>query len=210
MWEKERQAVISAVKENSKWIEGNLSEFKELRFMRKLLYNTHACKKVYIAGGCFADLLQGKEPKDFDFWYASELDYTLATAAPTNVRYVSRNCVAVKHDGYLVEHINVRFGTPREILENFDFTVCKFAAFIDGSGVAKVLYHKDFFKDLQRKEIAVETTRELKQETISRIVKYSNKGFKITKKVAKLLGELYYKYPGAILEEDDHYDELRQ
>lgn len=209
MWEKERQAVVSAVKEDLKWVEGDLHDFKELRFMRKLLMKNRSYGNTFIAGGCFADIFQGKSFKDLDFWYTSQEAFNKGFDANGFV-YQNENCVAKKEGELLVEHIRVRFGTPREILESFDFTVCKFAVFIDNWSRPRVMYHKDFFKDLQRKEIAVETTRELKYETISRIVKYSNKGFKITGSIGQLLIDLSSRYPHTIIDSEDHYDILRQ
>jgi hypothetical protein len=121
------------------------------------------------------------------------------------VEYTSPNCMAVRQDGILVEHIGLRFGTPRFILENFDFTVCKFAVYFE-KGEVVVMYHRDFFRDLQRMNLNIDTERTLLGNTVGRIIKYANKGFKITKKTGNTLINLSRRHDASI-DDQEHYSE---
>ena len=201
MWEKERQAVVDAVKEDLKWVEEPVNNFRrELKEVIEVLRNNPT---AIVAGGCFADIFRGLSFKDLDLWYRTSEEWNSVVCGLKEIKYVSPNCLATKKDGVIVEHIGLRFGTPRFILENFDFTVCKFAVYFE-KGEVMVMYHKDFFRDLQRMNLVIDTERTLLGNTVGRIVKYANKGFRITKQVGNILIKLSRR-DDASLDEQEQY-----
>ena len=203
MWNKEREAIISVMKEDAKWVIEPAKNFKGE--LREVIQVVRTNPTAIVAGGCFADIFRGLSFKDLDCWYRTPNDWDSVVSKLKEIKYWSPNCLATNKDGVLMEHIGLRFGTPIFILENFDFTVCKFAVYFE-KGEVMVMYHRDFFRDLQRMNLVIDTERTLLGNSVGRIIKYANKGFKITKKVGSTLINLSRRHDASI-DDQEWYSE---
>jgi hypothetical protein len=159
--------------------------------LRGLLEGHHG----FIAGGVFKDVFEKKDIRDIDIWFENEFDWKEA------VEYFGMNGWVRNHEtensigfrrafagSIVVELINNRFGTPEEIINSFDFTVCQCGMYkmlgddADGNTVTvyKLIHDEKFFQDLRNK------TLHLTHDTIvnpvgqfDRVLKYSRYGFKL-------------------------------
>ena len=95
--------------------------------------------KGFIAGGCFKNIFNGQKVKHLDIFFENQRDYDEAILYYEEISgengdqefrfyYENENVKAYKHQsGITIELCQKVFGTPKEIISNFDFTICKFA-----------------------------------------------------------------------------------
>ena len=144
---------------SEKFIYSDQEHIFALRTMNKFL----AGHKGFVAGGCFKNLFSGERPKDVDVFFRSQNDWNAAAEAlgkdsDFEPAYTSENVVGYRHiaSNTNLELVRTIFGSPEEIISQFDFTVAKFAYYSeteeDESGVAqlvyKAVYHPKFFEHL--------------------------------------------------------------
>ena len=111
--------------------ESALDFMKETAWLKKFLLGHNG----YIAGGCFKNIFSGEDVKDIDIFFRNKDDFLEAEAlfekrtfgGQVTLVYENDNAVAYKMDGIVVELIKKQFGTPEEMIKNFDFTIAKFA-----------------------------------------------------------------------------------
>lgn len=143
-------------------------------------------KGAIVAGGAIRDLLCHKRPRDIDVYFRNEKAYKKAVNYCRNKKYQlvyksKKVCCYFIHK-MKVELIHSLFGTPPEILREFDFTVDKFAYWLEGNDVdntmeTKVLYHQDFFEHLLLKRLVVDSWLSHPLSTYNRLFKYVKYGF---------------------------------
>jgi hypothetical protein len=73
MWNKEREAVISVMKEDAKWVVEPAKNFRTE--LREVLEVVRTNPTAIVAGGCFADIFRGLSFKDLDLWYRTPNDW---------------------------------------------------------------------------------------------------------------------------------------
>lgn len=132
----------------------------------------------YIAGGVFKDILTGKEPKDVDVYFETEKDYNDALSA-TDMRqiYESQNVIGFKTiDSINVEYVHSFYKKPEELINEFDFTITKFAYWIK-DGVPTAIAHTDFETDLGFKNLRVIGNLPFPVSTFMRAIRYSEYGY---------------------------------
>lgn len=101
--------------------------------------------KGFIVGGCFKNIFNHEKVKDVDIFFENKADYDNAVQYFDTMTsgyegedkreedycfyYENKNVKAYKHikNGIVLELCQKVFGTPKEILEKFDFTITKFA-----------------------------------------------------------------------------------
>lgn len=139
----------------------------------------------FIAGGFFKDVLGGRKGiasdknwKDIDLFFYTERDFLNAcekiqTLDRYKKVYNNNNCVAYFYDnsgvrfpknpdlpnGFNVELIAHCFGTPEQVLSNFDFTVTKCAIYKDGNAYS-FIEHRQFREDLETRRLRIDLTAE--------------------------------------------------
>ena len=150
--------------------------------------------KGFICGGCFKNIFNHEKLKDIDVFFECREDFEGA------VRYFDGN----DDDFYLYyENANVRaykhkasnttvelcckiFGTAEQILNQFDFTVSKFAYFKklvedddgDGSHIEyAVLMHAEFFEHLHMKRLVIDDEIPYPMSTLERMFRYVKYGY---------------------------------
>lgn len=101
--------------------------------------------KGFICGGCFKNIFNREKVKDLDIFFEKASDYDDAVQYFDSqtpgyegddkrdekyyFHYENANVKAYKHmeTGIVIELCSKIYGNPKEILDNFDFTVTKFA-----------------------------------------------------------------------------------
>ena len=97
-------------------------------------------EKVFISGGCIASLLQGDEPKDWDFYFKDEttmntvkniceknplfvmdISEKYREVIGRNGKLITENAVTLTNN---VQFILKHYGTPQEVRNTFDFVHC--------------------------------------------------------------------------------------
>lgn len=194
--------------------------------------------KGFICGGCFKNIFNHEKVKDLDVFFKSEDDYEEAVEyfdsmtegyegdekRPVTYRfyYENKNVKAYKHieKGTVIELCRKIFGTAEEILNQFDFTIVKFAYYKeeveDASGAEvneidawlsemtdekaqthieyRVLYDDKFFEHLHMKRLVTDNQIPYPMSTFERMIRYAKYGYfpcKETKmKIIKSLREV--------------------
>lgn len=138
----------------------------------------------FIAGGFAKDLMRGKSPKDIDVWFPNEESLSKAqfqfSKSKTSI-YETDNAIAFSAFGFdSVEFINCKCGNVKDVLDSFDFTVCKFALHIKDNNL-NVTYHDDFFKDLALNQLVIPKDARLSNlpGTLKRAFRYAAYGFDV-------------------------------
>jgi len=181
---------------------------KQLKWLDKYLLGHNG----FIAGGFAKDIFLGNKVKDLDIFFWNNEDFEAA------VQYYK------SHDGYMFYYGNDNvmayqsvlsgtvlelnrkiFGTPEEIIAQFDFTIAKFAyyTFTEESTVTKsdengnvyeepwydengdptmrqvwnAVYHPKFFEHLNLKRLVIDSRIPYPISTFHRMFKYGKRGF---------------------------------
>lgn len=181
--------------------------------------------KGFICGGCFKNIFNKEKVKDLDIFFKSKLDFEDA------VSYYDSKTAGYSEDGinkvneddaeykFLYENANVKayvhkktevrielcckiFGTAEDILNQFDFTITKFAYYkeevedeTDAEFVSlfdnetievpiksthieyKVLMHDKFFEHLHMKRLVTDDKILFPMSTFERIIRYAKYGY---------------------------------
>lgn len=143
----------------------------------------------FIAGGCFKNLFSHERIKDIDVFFKSNTDYRdavriLGANDDFEEAYKSENVTAFRHTktGTIVELVCSIFGSPEEVISQFDFTVAKFAYYKDvgeddESTTYKAVYHKEFFEHLHLKRLIIDDKIPKPMSTFERMLRYRKYGY---------------------------------
>lgn len=111
----------------------------------------------FICGGCFKHIFLNEKVKDLDVFFENEFEFEKARqhfddSDDFHFYYENKNVVAYINDNQIVVELNRKvFGKPQEILNQFDFTITKFALYKrkknDGFSY-EILCHEHFFEHL--------------------------------------------------------------
>lgn len=172
----------------------NIDNFPQLKFLKSFLIGHPG----FIAGGCFKDIFSSQEPHDIDMFFRNSEDFYKAVSYFENNKddysagYENKN---VRSFVYLKTNTRIEcvckiFGSPEEILNQFDFTITKFAYEIEvepsgtddeGETIWEhndiVVYHKKFFEHLCLKRLVVDNQMPYPVSTYNRTYKYARYGF---------------------------------
>lgn len=184
-----------------------IKTFEQTKILRQYLnYLNITNFEFYIAGGCFKDIFNNKPFKDIDIFFKNENDYNeMNRLFSNNHRFYegleTSNCKrylfskSFKDENVNFELISTIYGEPDDILNNFDFTVCKFLMHFtyDDNSIPKItfIYHEDYFKDLHLNQLIIDNEVNNPMSIMSRVIKYTKYGFNIDKNSKiKLIKEL--------------------
>lgn len=178
--------------------------------------------KGFICGGCFKNIFNHEKVKDLDIFFKNRTDFDEAVqyfdsqstgyegkdkgAEIYQFYYENENVKAYKHieKGITVELCCKIFGTAEEILNNFDFTVTKFAYYKeeveDETGATieyepfgiepvepnkkpethieyKILHDDKFFEHLHLKRLVTDNKIPYPMSTFERMLRYAKYGY---------------------------------
>ena len=187
--------------------------FWYIRFLDKYMEG----HKGFIAGGCFKNILSREKVKDIDIFFESRQDFqeavdyfnSLVDEGKWQFKYRNEKACAFQEVGspMWVELIESIFGTPEFILDNFDFTITKFAYYkekVNNTGrngaeddielldlgyhlEYKLLYHKDFFENKQKKRLVLDNKIPFPVSTWERSYRYKGYGYNLCRESKKKL-----------------------
>ena len=160
--------------------------------------------KGFIAGGCFKNIFTNNKIKDIDIFFENERDRVEAEIYYEKNEdyydYYKNDKVRAfknKHSNITIELVKTLYGTPEKILDNFDFTITKFAYFkkieIDEENEEKVtynvLFNKNFFEHLLLKRTVLDDKILFPISTFERMIRYTSYGFYPCRETKKKLIE---------------------
>ena len=181
--------------------------------------------KGFICGGCFKNIFNGEKVKDLDIFFKNENDWQSAvfyfdkksvgfndgngalTEDEAEYRFYYENSKVKAYKqlrtGITVELCKSIFGSPKEIISSFDFTITKFAYYKeavkdDDSNEthieSKLICDNKFFEHLHLKRLVIDDKIPFPMSTFERVLRYAKYGYfpcKETKiKLAKAINEL--------------------
>lgn len=185
-------------------IEKNFDDFFALKWLSRFLIG----HKGSICGGCFKNIFNDEKVKDLDVFFRSYSDWYDAVeyfnrrtedytgpdkeAVEYKYLYENENVIAYRHieTGVAVELCCKIFGTAREILDNFDFTITKFAVAQEESTdwealeewevapiKVKVYCDDKFFEHLHLKRVVIDNKIPYPMSTFERVLRYEKYGY---------------------------------
>jgi len=150
----------------------------------------------FVAGGCFKNIFTEQRVKDIDMFFKNAVEFGVASAYFTgNEGYTSHynnekvEAYKCKNSGIVIELIKAIYGTPEQVISQFDFTITKFAYYVETDmGVAgedngelktshRCLYHPQFFEHLMMKRLVVDDQMPFPASTYERFFRYGKYGF---------------------------------
>lgn len=175
------------------FVSGEIENFPQIKFLKTHLIGHPGI----IAGGVFKSIFSGNKPHDADMFFRNSDDFHAAVLYfkenddEYSVGYENDNVVSFVHKktGLRIECIRKIYGSPEEIISQFDFTIAKFAYEIhaeptdgwDGETewayTDEVLYHEQFFEHLFFKRLVVDDAMPYPVSTFNRTYKYGRSGF---------------------------------
>lgn len=180
-------------------VEKDINNFWLLKWLDEFLIG----HKGFICGGCFKNIFNHEKVKDLDVFFRSGEDWEDAVqyfdsmtpgyngedkrTETYNFYYENENVKAYKHieKGTVVELCCKTFGTPKEIIDNFDFTITKFDFYKeeveDEIGEKhiedKIICDDKFFEHLHLKRLVVDNKIPFPMGTFERMLRYAKYGF---------------------------------
>lgn len=177
--------------------------------------------KGFICGGCFKNIFNKEKVKDLDIFFKSEKDWNEAVDYFDSMTpgyegdgkkdeqyrfyYENKNVKAYKHikTGIVLELCKKIFGTAKDILNQFDFTIVKFSYYKeeveDETGAVVeydpfeiepvqsekpkthieyiIMYDDKFFEHLHMKRLVIDNEIPFPMSTFERMFKYAKYGY---------------------------------
>lgn len=192
---------------SDKYIEKNPVDFPKIKVLQKYIFGHNG----YISGGCFKNIINGETIKDIDIFFLNKEDEAKAKMYyDENEDYIKAynndNVDAFTNikTNVTIELVKKFFGTPKEIMDSFDFTITKMALYnekyIDEETKEekinqKLIYHKDFFEDLTMKRIIIDCNNlNMPLGTFNRALRYSKYGYNMCRNSKLFLTNQILKY----------------
>lgn len=186
----------------------DIFNFMQLSFLQKYALNDNAI----VAGGCFKNIFNNEKIKDVDLFFRNEDDYNEAIKRAEDLRKQEKYVFVYQNDkvksyhdtenNLRLEFVKTIFGEPQQIVEQFDFTITKFAFYKDDdyidednfSSQFRVVYHDDFFEHLHTKRLVIDDELRFPVSSFERSYRYRDKGYKLCResknKLLKYINEL--------------------
>lgn len=206
-------------------VEKNIDNFQNLNWLAKFMRH----HKGFICGGCFKNIFNHEKVKDLDIFFKSMRDWEAAVQyfdtktvgylfddkgkEEYQFYYENDNVKAYKHikTGVVIELCCKIFGTAKEIIDSFDFTITKFALYKDevedDDGEkhieTKILCDDLFFEHLHQKRLVIDNKIPYPMSTFERMLRYAKYGYFPCR-------ETKMKLIGAIRELDERQVELSE
>lgn len=175
----------------SKFKEQSVLNFSMLNQLNTFMFG----HKGFIAGGCFKNILKGEEYRDVDVYFESMSDFNDAVRfykeemKSGNGRYsfsYKNDKVYALYDherDVRIELIKSIFGSPEDIISQFDFTITKMAYykleneedFLDFEML--IVHHEDFFEHLHMNRLVIDDELPFPVSSFNRSYKYQKYGY---------------------------------
>jgi len=155
--------------------------FFRLRFLDKYMAEHNG----FIAGGCFKNLFNKQKVKDIDIFFNTEKDFKecvdMFKAKKGFKKHYSNNKVQAfkdKKSGVIVELIKQTYGSPKDILSIFDFSITRFAYCKDSEdGSYYMMYVDTYFEHLANNKLVIDGELKHPVSTFERSYRYKKYGY---------------------------------
>ena len=196
-------------------------------FMLNWLNDYLVGHKGFICGGCFKNIFNKEKVKDLDIFFKSEEDWNSAVQyfdersvgyvspfsgeplsekeAEFRFSYKNEKVKAYIHlkSGVAIELCKSIFGEPKDIIKSFDFTITKFAYYMEEVKdeetdeihiESKIICDDKFLEHLHLKRLVLDDKIPFPMSTLERAFRYSKYGYNLCKeskiKLAKAIRDL--------------------
>lgn len=173
----------------SDFIKESSWNFTEIKWLDKYMVGHSG----FIAGGCFKHIFNDEKVKDVDIFFNSEEEHAKAVnyfkeqTKEFHQYYENKKVVAFNDSktGLTIELVKATFGTPQDVIDNFDFTITKFAYYKhtedDENGeettTYRCVYHPKYFEHLVLKRIVLDDKIPFPISTFERMFRYAKYGY---------------------------------
>lgn len=181
----------------SEFKKGDIHNFGKIFFLEKFMIGHDG----FVAGGCFKNIFNKERINDIDMFFETKQDFeravnyfrSLIKENPDEYKksYENKKVWAVysKKDKIRIELIRSVFGSPEDIIVDFDFSITKFAYYRNYDNVDEddylaqfeVVYHEDYFEHLQMKRLVLDDEIPFPISTFNRSYKYNSYGYNLCK-----------------------------
>jgi hypothetical protein len=150
----------------------------------------------FIAGGCFKNIFNDERVKDIDIFFRNSIDFNKARIyfedhEDYNLYYENDKVTAYKNvNGMVLELVCTTYGTPEEIISKFDFSITKFAMYVETVVDEetkeehiehKIVHHKYFFEHLFFKRLVIDQDLPFPISSFERSLRYKGYGYSLCK-----------------------------
>lgn len=159
--------------------EKKLRSNEVLKDLKKLLEDNNFCDSFFLTGGAVIDILEDREPKDFDIVSTSSLNNILTKSQEVpdlKLIYTSRTAIT-----FLFKHKHI-IQVLKKSTEDFKFTIEKSMYSIKKEKLIDFCYHSFLSKNLIPNDTPFEEGSVTKKNFKIRLEKWKSKGYKIHKK----------------------------
>ena len=186
--------------------------------------------KGFVCGGCFKNIFNNEKVKDLDIFFRSNEDWHNAVLyfdertvgydegcgylseedAEYRFCYENKKVKAYKHlkSGKVIELCKSVFGTPKEVISKFDFTITKFAYYKEEveeeNGEThiedKIVCDENFFEHLHLKRLVIDDEIPFPMSTFERVLRYAKYGYFPCKETKLKLAKAIKDLPDAAIE----------
>lgn len=201
-------------------VQKNYDDFLKLKWLDTFMIG----HKGFICGGCFKNIFNDEKVKDIDIFFENAQEWQRAVdwfdersvgfgfeeeklteeTAKYRFYYENDNVKAYKHlnTGITIELCCKIFGSAREIIDSFDFTITKFALYketvTDEDGEThvetKIVCDDMFFEHLHLKRLVIDNEIPFPMSTFERVIRYAKYGYfpchETKKRLIKAIREL--------------------
>ena len=155
----------------------------------------------FIAGGCFKNIFKKERVKDLDIFFENENEFNKANEffkSDENYIFSYENPKVIsyknKNTNIRIELIRHTYGTPKEIISMFDFSITRFAYAKKVENNDIVYYNvfvDTFFEDLTNSKLVIDGDLMFPISSFERSYRYRTYGFGLCKESkAKLIEAL--------------------
>lgn len=132
----------------------------------------------FVAGGAVTSIFSGMRINDFDVFFPSGKDLSLAMIAAGASEDAEKiietdSALSVVDHGKRVQLIKVVCGTPQQVISGFDFTICQ-AAYYPQEGF---IFGPEFLLHLAQRRLVFNTSSEYPLCSLYRLQKFIRRGF---------------------------------
>jgi len=151
-------------------------------------FKSYLRKNVIIAGGCFKDILLGRQLRDIDLFFRNQADFENERKFYDMSKLFKCIYSNEKAIGFINIETNIKIDLVRSIFQNpestisaFDFTVSKMCLYIDIelTNSIMLLHHNDFFEHLHLNRLVIDDKIPFPISTFQRVLKYTKYGFNL-------------------------------
>jgi len=153
---------------------------REAAFLKDQLgsYGVSLMRNACVAGGAVTSVFSSSSINDFDLFFTSQkhLDNALKSAPRNDKTVETDSALSIVSEGRRLQLVKVVLGTPSEIINKFDFTICEGAFHLEEG----FCFGTNFLEHLAQRRLVFNLTAEYPICSLYRAVKFIKRGFHLS------------------------------